>query len=98
MTKDELKAVIMRALDNDDDLVQSALLEAADLQGAQEFVLTPLPEDDYGPTGRDTHTEHCCQYHKRCKYAWHDDPGQPFKCSVVRGTKPASYPCNCEHM
>jgi len=43
---------------------------------------------------KDVHTEHCCARHG-CKYNW-DSEGQ--NCSVVRGEKPQSFPCEqCEY-
>jgi len=37
---------------------------------------------------RDVHTEHCCGFHKACKY-------DNDRCPVATGAKRPSYPCNC---
>ncbi len=93
MTKSKRKALLLRALDSDDEDIQQAIFRVVDLQGAKEFVLTPLPEDS---PELDAHTDHCCQYHKRCKYAYSKKDLK--QCTVANGTKPASFACNCEWM
>jgi (p)ppGpp synthase/HD superfamily hydrolase len=55
-----------------------------------EFMLANSKLDAFP---KDVHTEHCCGEHKHCKYGQEDDA-----CTVARGTKLASYRCNCAWM